>query len=154
MKYWITTHWPPTKDTPARQQDGVWLQEGKEDAGKDLSPRDLVFIYETKTGRPRKDGLAYWPGRQGLVVLIEISDVNLKKAFYQSHEKYSDGGQLFWKLVARTRAIDSSHFCHHDDVCDCLGYSKDYYLRGFGKDKSGLKELSDTEFRCLRRHFT
>jgi hypothetical protein len=152
MKYWLTTQWPPRLDSP-RVHEGVWLQEGKEDAGRDLRSADLVFIYETKTGRRRQDGLGYWSGRQGIVALVRVVGVNLEKGFAQFHEVYSDGDELLWKMVARTRLIDSSHFCQHDDVCDCLGYSRNYFFRGFGRSKSGLKELSKPESACLRGRF-
>lgn len=152
MKYWLTTQWPPTVDGP-REHEGIWLQEGKEDAGRDLRRDDLVFIYETKTGRRRQDGLRYWPGRQGIVALVGVFDVNLEEGFAQSHEVYSDGDELLWKMVARTRPIDSSHFCRHVGVCDCLEYSRNYLFRGFGRSKSGLRELTEPEFNCLRDHF-
>lgn len=152
MNYWLTTQWPPTQDSP-REHGGVWLRNGKEDAGRNMRPGDLVFIYETKTGRPRKDGLAYWPGRQGIVVLAEVLDVNLEEGFARSYEVYSDDSELLWKMIAQTQTIDSSNFCRHDDVCDCLRYSRNYFFRGFGRSKSGLRELFEPEFRCLRDHF-
>ena len=152
MKYWLTVHWPPTLDG-ARVQGGIWLQEGKEDVGRNLSRDDLVFIYETRTGRPREDKLGYWPGGQGIVALVEVVDVNLEQAFTLSHEAYSDGSELLWKMVARTRPIDVTHFCSHDDTCDCLEYSRNYFFRGFGRSKSGLRELTKSEFGCLRNHF-
>ncbi len=71
MKYWLTTQWPPTVDSPQGAHESVWLQEGKEQAGRNLGRGDLVFIYETKTGRPREDRLRYWLGRQGIVALSQ-----------------------------------------------------------------------------------
>lgn len=151
MKYWLTTQWPPTKDYPYGQREHVWLKAGQEHAGKDLKAGDLVFIYEFKTGKPRSDGLAYWTGKQGIVTLAVILDVNLKAGFDQSHEKYSDGSEVVWKRVAHARIINSLYFCHHDVVCNCLGYSKSYFLTGFGR--SGLRELNEAEFGCLLLHF-
>jgi hypothetical protein len=150
MKYWMTTQWPPTEDSP-HEHGGVWLAEGREDAGRDLKRGDLVFIYESKTGRPRRDGLGYHPGKQGIVALVEVaSDVNFA-GFVQSSEEYSDGSQLLWKMVVRTRTKDSSHFCPHDDVCDILGYSRNYYFRGW--HRSGLGELSEEQYKQLRKCF-
>lgn len=153
MKYWLTTQWPPTVDGPQGVPEGVWLQEGKEHAGRDLSRGDLVFIYETKTGRPREDRLRYWLGRQGIVALVEILNVSLDNSFAHSHEVYSDGGELLWKKVARTQPTDVTRFCSHDDTCDCLQYSTNYFFRGFGRYNSGLLELGETEFGCLRSRF-
>lgn len=152
MKYWLTIHWPPLRNSPP-WQDGVWLAEGKEGAAKALSPGDLVFVYETLTGRPRRDRLRYRLGRQGLVALFEVMDVNLDPGFDQWREVYRDGTQLVWKLVGTTRTIDDSHYCPHQDACSCLGYSHKYSFQGFGKDKSGLKELSEQQFAGLRNLF-
>ncbi len=153
MKYWLTTQWPPTVDGPQGVHEGVWLQEGKEHAGMELRPDDLIFIYETKTGRPRADGLHYYQGDQSVVALVKVVDVNLENGFAHSHEVYSDGGELLWKKVARTQLIDGTHSCSHDDTCDCLEYSRNYFFHGFGRFHSGLLELTETEFECLRNHF-
>jgi len=153
MRYWLTTQWPPTVDYPRNILEHVWLQKGKEHVGRDLGVGNLVFIYEYKTGRPRQDRLRYWPGSQSIASLVEIIDVNLDNGFDSSHEVYSDGSEILWKMVARTKRIDVSHSCPHDDVCDCLGYSRNYVFRGFGRFHSGLLELTETEFGCLRNRF-
>ena len=152
MKYWLSVHWPPTVDD-AQIHNGLWLHEETEEAGKDLRPGDLVFIYETKWGRPREDRLGYWLGRQGIVALFEVVELDLEKGFAWSPEVYTDGNKILWKMVARTRPIETKRFCSHDNVCDCLQYSRNYFFRGFGKFHSGLLELTGTEFGCLRNRF-
>jgi hypothetical protein len=154
MKFWLTTQWPPTKDSPSLgHREHIWLKAGKEQAGSNLKPGDLVFIYEYKTGKPREDKLAYWTGRQRIVTLAVILDVNLRVGFDKSLEKYHDGSQILWKLVARTRTINNSYSCSRNEVCECLEYSQNSLLRGFGKDKSGLKELTEAQFGYLLLHF-
>jgi hypothetical protein len=152
MKFWLTTQWPPTKDLPSLgHREHIWLKAGQEHVGTNLKPGDLVFIYEYKTGKPRKDKMAYWTGRQRIATLAVILDVNLKEGFDKSHEEYSGGSQTVWKLVARTRTINSLYSCPRSKVCDCLGYKKNYSLIGFGE--SGLREITDTQFACLLLHF-
>jgi len=154
MKFWLTTQWPPTKDLPSLgHREHIWLKVGKEQVGSDLKAGDLVFIYECKTGKPRKDKVAYWTGRQGIVTFAVILDVNLGAGFAKSHEKFRDGSEIVWKLVARTRTINNSYFCSRDKVCDCLKYSKKYLFRGFGEDRSGLKKLTEAQSGCLLLHF-
>ncbi len=153
-KHWLTMHWPHLKNGTREHGDcGVWLQKGKEAAAEYLKPGDLVFVYETKTGKPRKDGEEYHHGRQGIVALARITHIDLKRGFGLSKELYTDGSQTTWKKVAHTCAIRKRRFCHHDDVCQSLGYSTNYFFRGFGIERSGLNKLTASEFKQISLHF-
>jgi hypothetical protein len=51
MKYWLTTHWPRRQDIPASEPHAdVWVKEDQWEVIKQLSPGDLVFIYESRSG--------------------------------------------------------------------------------------------------------
>ena len=54
MNYWMTTHWPPdeSEDLETFIPQGIWLPNGREQAGADIEIGDRVLIYQSKTGRP------------------------------------------------------------------------------------------------------
>ena len=87
------------------------------------------------------------------MVIVEITGAKLEGGFTQSSGEYSGGSQVLWQKVARTSTIDGLHFCHHDDVCDCLICKRSCTSRGVGKYNSGLLELIEAEFSCIRSHF-
>ena len=159
MRYWLTTQWPHTKevDNPHTPHTDVWLRAGHEDIARELSPGDLVFIYETKYGKPRADSLGYHEGWQGITDLIKVVEVNTR-GFMQSEEEYKDGTSTLWKLVARGRLI-SSGFCPRENVCEVLGYSTNYFFLGYGRrgadgKPSGLGLLTDDQYQRLRSCLT
>ena len=155
MNYWINIHWPtlardklklpsPLPDNGYHYQ--VYLPDGRQDAGQELRASDYVFIYETKGGRPRKDGKKYALGKQGIIALVRALEPILDT--HAEPEEYADGGSIRWNWQARTQVVEL-HFCSHDDVCKILGYSTAWTLRGFGDQKSGLKKLTQKQFESL-----
>ena len=72
MGYWLTAHWPPLQEW-AKPPLGVYLADGRQEAGQDLRPGDLVFVYQAKTGKPRKDGKPYRLGREAVVFLVRAT---------------------------------------------------------------------------------
>jgi hypothetical protein len=46
----MTTHWPPPESEQGEVADGVWLPDGRESAGRDLTAGDRVIIYQTRSG--------------------------------------------------------------------------------------------------------
>ena len=142
--------WPLTTDDKIDKHRNVWIIEGSEEAAISMHPGDLLLIYETKWGKPRADGVDYHPGKRAVVATAEISDINTKEGLKRETENYSDGDQWVWKEIARTTNLDSSMICMHDDVCDCLGYSRKYNFRGFGK--SGLKVITKKQYECILQH--
>lgn len=161
MKYWLNIHWPPRQkhkpDPPSPLPDPeyhyrVYLPDSREDAGKDLEAGDFIFIYETKAGRATKEGGRYALGRQGIVALVKALTAIMEKPD-EKPEEYVDGSTLWWKWQARTQ-VRRLGFCSRLDVCKIFGYSADYYFRGFGDNRSGLKELTNDEFTALLETFS
>ena len=158
MSYWITTHWPPfEKDKPKPSSPDpeyhyrVSLPNGRQNAGQELSEGDLVFIYESKTGRPLKSGGKYAPGRKGVIALVSPLTSILEKPDGES-EEYQDGSSICWKWQARTQ-VKKLGFCSHDNVCSILGYKRGYTFHGFGDQHSGLKRIDEETFKALLKCF-
>src|SRR6185369_4514031 len=52
MSYWMTTHWPRLEgESTESSRSGVWVQHNKRHLIDRVSSGDLVFIYETRSGR-------------------------------------------------------------------------------------------------------
>jgi len=162
MSYWINIHWPPfAKDKPTLSSSDppyhyrVYIPDGRQHAGRELQPGDYVFIYETKWGRPRKDGEKYAePGRQGIIALV-YAHTPICPNPSEKHEEYLDGSTILWKWQAKTdKKKLKLGFCPHNDVCKILGYSPKWTLRGFGDKRSGLKKLRDKkQIKALLKYF-
>lgn len=159
MNYWLNIHWPPLQqhkpDPPSPLPDPeyhyrVYLPNGRQDAGQELRKGDHIFIYETKTGRARKDGKKYSGGRQGIIALVWALTPILPADV--DPDEYLDGSIILWKWQARTQ-VKELGFCSHDDVCRILGYNKEWTFRGFGDQHSGLRRLGKREFKSLLRAF-
>lgn len=153
MNCWINSHWPPFlehKPTPTSPDPEyhyrVYLPDDRQDAGQALAKNDLVFIYETRTGRTLKNGRKYAPGRQGVVALVRTLTPILETN--EEPEKYADGSVLCWKWQARAQ-VKELGFCSHDDVCRILRYSQNWTLRGFGDQHSGLKRIDEETYKAL-----
>ena len=155
MNYWITTHWPPflhdkpTQSSPDPQYHyRVYLPNGREEAGQEMTGGDYVFIYESKWGRPRKDGEEYAePGRQGIIALVCARTPICEKPS-EKREEYLDGSAILWKWQANTQ-VQEIGFCSRVNVCRALGCKEGYTFRGFGDKHSGLKKLSKKQFEAL-----
>jgi len=148
MKYWLTVHWPPLQEW-AKPPLGVYLADGRQMAGQDLRSGDLIFIYQSKTGRPRADAKPYRLGREGLVFLVRAT-TGIEEYPEESPEIYKGGQTLWWKWQAKTK-LEEYGFCPRQIVCQVLGYNPNYHFRGFRR--SGLARLDKTQFNELRRRF-
>jgi len=150
MRYWLTVHWPPLQEwrTPPL---GVYLTDGREEAGQDLRPGDLIFIYQTKTGKTRKDAKPYRLGRQGIVFLVKAAG-KIQERSEEEPERFKDGTTRWWKWQADAR-LKEYGFCPRQIVCQVLGYDSNYNFRGFGEQHSGLAQLEKTGFDSLYRRF-
>src|SRR5438034_7392746 len=82
MNYWLTTHWPPHMDEVERfSNTGAWVPDGKQSVLTEMCPGDMLFIYESQSGKTlierTADGkqrlVRRTRGRQGLVALAEIT---------------------------------------------------------------------------------
>jgi hypothetical protein len=118
-------------------------------AGQDLKPGDLIFIYQSKTGRRRADAKPYRLGRGGLVFLVRAT-TRITEHPEEPPETYKAGPSLCWKWKAKT-VLEEYGFCPRKIVCEVLGYNPNYNFRGF--KRSGLAQLDKTQFDELRRRF-
>ena len=161
MAYWLTKHWPLRKGDEKQSQAGVYVRPEDENIIKQVQPRDLVFIYETKGGkaelRKMADGTEeLFPcrkGQGGIVALLEVT----AKAFVREGsvpEKYSDGSTTWWKWFAPTKPVNTIGFVPREEVVRNLKYSPRYAFRGFGKNNSGLGRLTEEQFEALLFAFT
>lgn len=153
MNYWITTHWPGRIDSEDNTPWGIYLPNGREKAGVDLSIGDLVLLYQSKTGRPEMvisaNGMCQIIGRkqgkEGIVVIAKVVG-NLEASGSETPTKYADGSQIWWRWSAPTEAIITDSFVHRKDVNRILGYKAGNSLRGFGDCHSGLMKISKGVF--------
>lgn len=144
---WMTTQWPARTDSEA-EHGSIYLPDGREEAGRDIRPGDMVFIYESGTGPTLVETLAdrtkrYVPcrrGRQGIVavatVLTPVTATDSLPEHYVGHEP------LWWRWVAETHEEVTTGFVPVADVRRVLGYSAGYKFRGFGELRSGVKRLA------------
>ena len=154
MNYWVTSHWPPSaEDKPTTSSPDpayhyrIYLPDGREGAGQELRKDDLVFIYESKTGRPLKNGRKYAPGRQGIIALVRAREPITEKP-NDKPEKYADGSEILWKWQAGTK-MEKLGFCSHENVCRILRFKKGYTFHGFGDQHSGLKKIDEKKYEAL-----
>ncbi len=149
MKYWLTTQWPHLRTTrPDTPHNGVWVAHDKQDVIAPMSEGDLVWIYESQSGRTiiktRADGVQqtihHHRGRGGVITLVEVTAT--PEADNEAEvEQYADGSSIWWRWRALTRTVNSAGFIGREQLNMMLGYSPKNPLRGFGTQNSGLKEI-------------
>lgn len=156
MRYWLTVHWPsPTHDL----HRDVYFPDGREAPGRRIGVGDQILIYESKTGpaeiileadrerriKGRSDG------RKGIVTIGTILSPVTNSGLPQS--VYEGGRKIWWKWRAQTGRHNDGGFVPHLHICEVLGYSPNYSFRGFGEQRSGLKELTIDQFAQLASAF-
>ena len=161
MNYWLTTHCPPCEDEDAYfVAPGVWIPDKREAAGADLARGDYVFIYHPRSGRtliePLADGTTRHRrcqvGREGIVAVAEALD-SVHALVDSIPEHYTDGTETWWRWHAPLKRLSTSGFVPRTAILNVLGYKSTYNFRGFGDHHSGLKKLTEEEFRALRELF-
>lgn len=161
MNYWITTHWPPYEDESEDSvAAGVWVPEGRQAAGTDFAPDDFIFIYHPRSGRTLIEPLANGTtrhrrcqtGREGIVAVARAMD-SIRALTDSTPEHYTDGTETWWRWYAPLKLLSQSGFVPRAAVLDTLGYKSTYNLRGFGDLHSGLKKITEDQFRTLRDLF-
>jgi hypothetical protein len=157
MHYWITTHWPfPADEDSSQIHEGVYVADGNRHVVKDMKEGDLVFIYETGTGRPFKGEdnttVYYHAGREGIVELAEIES-EIYPVEYSKPTKYANGTQIWWKYCADTKPLNTRGFIPREWLNKVLNYRPNNLLRGFGDYHSGVKQLSEEQFNALLAQF-
>ncbi len=146
MNYWITTHWPLRNGDDEENEEIYWiyLPNGREQAGRNVESGDLVWIYESKTGRQlRGIDYDYKVGRLGIIALVKIKSVLEPRN--RGLEQYQDGSEINWNWQIKTKLLKKCYI-PKIEVCEVLGYSINYYFRGFGDLHSGLKLLTINQF--------
>ncbi|MBM4147854.1 MAG: hypothetical protein FJ224_02255 [Lentisphaerae bacterium] len=156
MNYWITTHWPPRADNSKREPSGVWLPDGRQQAGVQLHADDPVLIYESRSGRTelreKADGSTYAVksvrGKEGIVAVTRALE-GIHRNPDTTVTRYVDGTEICWCWQAATELLSSNGFVQRAELNRVLGYKPSYNLRGFGDRKSGLKRISKEEYETL-----
>lgn len=161
MRYWLTTHWPPLKEEHhGSPHSGVWLAEGKLHAASGMAKGDLIAFYQLGSGPAEivkhADGsisrIARHEGRMGIVSFGELMSAPIEQKQFPP-ESYEDGREIWWKYLAWSERLTSNGFVPREVVVRTLGYEPGYFFRGFGVDRSGLKEISAEAFGVLKAAF-
>jgi len=161
MNYWMTTHWPPSagEDVGRFFPEGVWLPDGREQAGADLEIGDMVLVYESRTGRSeimnikgKKMVVHPAQGRQAIVAIAEVTG-DLEELQDSSPSKYTTGESIWWRWKADTSPVSTNGLVPRLTVNRILGYKPGNLLRGFGDRKSGLKKLDEQTYYELVKEF-
>ena len=157
-QYWVTTHWPPLKGI--EQSFGVYLCDGRQQAGLGLRALDKVLIYEAGSAtdklHKRPDGTEEWVkherGREGIIAVAE-----LEKGLYCDDTVpeiyYRDGSKRRWCWRAKGRMINVSGFVPRSRAAELMGYSSGYNFRGFGRLHSGLLQVDEDTYRSLLNEY-
>jgi hypothetical protein len=157
-QYWVTTHWPPLRG--GQQSFGVYLCDGRQEAGAGLQAGDKVLIYEARTGpdilHKRPDGTEEWVkhelGREGIIIIAELEE-NLYCDDDEPMTHYRDGTKRRWCWCADGRMVNVSGFVPRDKAAELLGYKSGYNFRGFGTLHSGLLQIDEDVYRALVEEF-
>lgn len=156
MRYWISAQAPPLEGGPEREIDRIPLAEGREAAGLELEPGDLVLVYQPKSGRAARrrdaEGSEQWArtarGRQGIVALAEVEGRAMRDPRTPRTE-YADGAELCWCWQVPIRAFSIDGYVPLADVNRILGYKPAYNFGGFAHRSSGLREIEAGEYWSL-----
>ena len=151
MNYWFTTHWPPQNGN-GNGNTAVWVPDRRERAANDMSQGDYVAVYETKSGRTEVDKDPCKPGRQGMIC-YGVADSGIQAITDDVPTRYADGTEIWWRWRAPISICSRSGFVERTDVLRILGYNRNYNFRGFGHCHSGLKKISESEFKSLVKAF-
>lgn len=152
INYWFTTHWPPRIRTK-RDPNGIWLAEGRQAAGTELKPNDIVYIYETATARDeiqtKTDGsfrtVRSIYGVEGVFAICRVTR-ELASDGLDKETKYTDGSRIWWRWYAPTEIICTSGFVSRIELNKILKFKPGNRFRAAGTLKSGLKKLTVEEF--------
>ncbi len=161
MNYRMTTHWPSSagEDVGRFFPEGVWLPDGREQAGADLEIGDMVLVYESRTGRSeirnikgKKMVVHPAQGRQAIVAIADVTG-DLEELQDSSPSKYTSGESIWWRWKADTSPVSTDGLVPRLTVNRILGYKPGNLLRGFGDRKSGLKKLDEQTYHELVKEF-
>lgn len=132
----------------------------KEDVIAAMAPGDLVWMYESETGRDILKHMAngeikkikHHRGRGQVVTLAQV--VAPPSADNESEPvRYADGTSIWWKWYAPTKTLSSAGRISRAFLNSVLGYKDNYTFRGFGSRHSGLMEVQADVHRELLHEF-
>lgn len=156
MRYWISAQSPPLEGSSDQKFDRLWLAAGREAAGLELEPRDLVLVYQSRSGRPVRrreaDGTEGWvrtvAGRQGIAAAAEVEG----RATHDpeiGQTEYADGTELSWSWHVPINAFAIDGYVPLSDVNRILGFKPAYNFGGFAYRNSGLREIEAHHYWAL-----
>lgn len=160
MNYWLTTHWPHRKGDPENNPD-IWLPDGRQQPGAEISIGDLVLIYESKTARTllrkRPDGSEIRVhselGNEGVICIGRVIAPLIAEADTNLRQKYADGTKIWWRWHAAAEVVSRSGFVARHELAVILGYKPTFPFRGFGEQQSGLKRITEETFKTIVERF-
>ncbi len=92
-------------------------------------------------------------GYGGIIALVKAKS-RVKRDRNAEWTYYEDGSKRCWRWYVKTDNILVNKSIRRRRFNRLLGYDPDYTLRGFGKDRSGLKNLTKGEFCRILRNFS
>jgi hypothetical protein len=166
QKFWVTAQWPDLKGNNDPHHWNIYLQDGKEDIGKNIEVGDRVMIYESQSG-PSKwvrdvNGtpklIKRKIGKQGIVTVAKVVRPLEKRDSKEAIETYGSGETKDWRWFAETAEPRSSGYISRIDMLRVFQKRKPktkltYNLRGFGPRQSGLKQIYADEYEALLEIF-
>lgn len=161
MKYWVTTQWPHLRTVPRdNPHNGVWVADEDKEVIAPMRSGDLVWIYESQSGRPiiknRADGeqirIMHHTGRGGVVTLVEVTAAPIEDSEAEK-EVYADGSTSWWRWKASTKIVNSAGFIPRASLNQILNYKTTNALRGFGTKNSGLMQVSSETHDAIKVAF-
>lgn len=156
MKYWLSAQAPPLEGSPDRQFDCIPLAAGREAAGLELAPGDLVLVYQSKSGRAvrrrdadeAEDWVQTVAGRQGISAVAEVQ-ARVTHDPQIGQTTYADGTELRWCWRAPIEAFSTDGYVPLADVNRILGFKPTYNFGGFAYRSSGLREIDASQYWAL-----
>jgi hypothetical protein len=157
MNYWMTTHWPPKESEQDEVAGGVWLPDGRESAGQDLTAGDRVVIYQTRSGpvelRRTPEGkekkIRCVNGAEGIIAITKVKGPLLANGRPDPTTYLGRQKAIWWRWFAPVEILTRTGFVPRAEVNNALGYKPGWSLFGFGDRHSGLKRLSEQEYQIL-----
>ena len=126
MGYWLTIHWPSSKNED--DYPGVWVRAQRPEIADEICEGDMVAIYETlndQDGRPARP-----PGAQRVIAFGNVTELC----------PHAPAVGEIWVLRARLTADD----CEGASLCDVREI-----LGDFRPNHQGLQRISEQQFNQL-----
>ncbi len=156
MRYWISAQAPPLEGSPEQEFDCLSLAAGREAAGLELEPGDLVLVYQSRSGRAVRrreaDGTEAWvqtvAGLQGIAAIAEVEG-RVTRDPQIGKTAYVDGTELCWCWRAPINGFSIDGYVPLSDVNRILGFKPAYNFGGFAYRNSGLREIEAAQYWAL-----